>query len=440
MLDIKSNRTKIRRGRLRGKVLRRLFLSVFLSLLVFAIGRVAIYIIMDEGAESEAIAEQIAEGISDEVTRIEDIGKWSGWDKLDSVFVVNVYDDNFDIVYSTSPVKTFPALWITAESHIEELDVYISVSTYAGPKSQMYTEIFRILSWGMFFVFFSIFFRKIEKYTYKISDGISILAGGEMNHKVPIEGRDELSMIASNINGMAQALQNRTKQKEKSDRERDEVITNLAHDIRTPITVLEGYLTMLLNDDNLPKEKRMEYLDISLNKCNELSHRADNIFEYVRLNNKKEQLNQAYVDARQYITEKFEETAMILTREGFAFSVNINLHENINILIDKKITQRVFDNLLSNIIKYADSDYTIIMKAESDGNEVVVSFKNKSKDSITMETERLFERTVSGDESRNAKSEGLGLSICKLIMEMQGGKINAYEKDDFIEFTLKFLN
>lgn len=131
---------------------------------------------------------------------------------------------------------------------------------------------------------------------------------------------------------------------------------------------------------------------------------------------------------------------MILTREGFDFSVNINIDDNRNILIDKKITQRVFDNLLSNIIKYADSDYTIIMKAESDGNEVAVSFKNKSKDSITIETERLFERTVSGDESRNAKSEGLGLSICKLIMEMQGGKINAYEKDDFIEFTLKFLN
>lgn len=255
MLVIKSSRTKIRRGRLRGKVLIRLFLSVFLSLLVFVIGRVAIFIILDEGAEAEAVAKEIAEGITDEIAQVENIGNWSGWDELDSIFVVNVYDDNLDIVYSTSLGKTFPALWITAESDIEELDVYISVSTYAGPTSQMYTEIFRILSWGMFFVFFSIFFRKIEKYTYKISDGISILAGGEMNHRVPIEGRDELAMIASNINGMAQALQNRTEQKEKSDRERDEVITNLAHDIRTPITVLEGYLSMLLNDENLPKEK-----------------------------------------------------------------------------------------------------------------------------------------------------------------------------------------
>lgn len=398
------------------------------------------FFILDEGAEAEAIAEQIAKDLPEEITELEDMGDWSGWSELDSDFAADIYDNNMNLVYSTNSNKLFSTLWITAEREIEELDVVISVSTFSGPRSQMYTEIVRLLSWGLFFIFFSIFFRKIERYTYKISDGISILAGGEMNHRVPIQGRDELAMIAGNINGMAEALQNRTEQKQKSDRERDEVITNLAHDIRTPITVLEGYLSMLLNDETLSKDKRMEYLGISLNKCNELNHRANNIFEYVRLNNKKEQLNPVYVDARQYITEKFEETAMILSREGFEFSVDISLDDDRRMLIDKNITQRVFDNLLSNIIKYADSEYIVDMKTVSNDDGVIVSFKNKSKDRISMETERLFERTVSGDESRNAKSEGLGLAICKLIMEMQDGEISAREEDGFIEFTLQFLN
>lgn len=409
-------------------------------MIFLAIGTIIIYITTSDALEAEEFADYVVEDVPKEIDEINDIAKWSGWEKMNTDWRVDVYDSDGGLIYTNGKYMMMSTFWMNSERDIKSLGAHVVINAITSAKTEAYMEIFRFVDWVFFIFIFSLLFRKIEKYTYEISDGISILAGGEMKHRIPLKGKNELAMIASNINSMAEALEERTTQKERSDNERDDVITNLAHDIRTPITVLEGYLSMLINDEGLSKEKQKEYLSISLNKCNELTSRADNIFEYVRLNNKREKLEFTVVSARKYIMEKFEEMTMILTREGFEFQVDIALHENHDIKIDKAVTQRVFDNLLSNIIKYASESYPVGLKAYTDENNIVVKLRNKSKDKINIESERLFERTVSGDVSRNGKSEGLGLAICKLVMEMQNGKIDVEIEDEYIEFSLYFLD
>jgi|GEM_PF-6864554 len=425
--------------RLRSQIIRRMFFALFLTTIMMIAGGALIYVFTTDAEEAIEFTDYAVENIPEDIHDIRDIGDWSGWENMNPEWKIIVFDEEGGVAYSNDKYVIMKSIWITTERDLEELGATLVVKSITGKNTTVYMDILRIVGWFAFFGIFALLFRKIEKYTYEIADGISILAGGEMRHEIPIRGKNELTMIASNINGMAEALHERMEEKRRSDKERDDLITNLAHDVRTPITILEGYLSILIKNENISKEKQKEYLEISLNKCHELSRRADNIFEYVRLNNKREELDYSLTYAKSYITNQFEEMSMILASEGFKFDVDIKLDQDNNIKIDTAITQRVFDNLLSNIIKYADADSPVYLKAYIQNDDVVVAIKNKSKSRITIEPERLFHRTVSGDLSRNGKSEGLGLSICKLIMEMQGGKIDVDLYGNDIEFSLYFL-
>ena len=438
MLAIKLIRKKVERHRLRKQIIRKLVLSFLIAFLVKVIGTFLIYLLTSDVVDAARFAEYASKNISEEIDSIENVESWSGWSEINPVWKVTIVDENNSIVFQNNDFFSGFTFWIPINMDIENLSGQIIVSYVPSEQTQIYSDVFSILDWFLFFVVFTSMFRRTEKYTYQIADGISILAGGEMRHRIPIENNNELTMIASNINEMAAALSSQMEEKHRSDIERDALITNLAHDIRTPITILEGYLSMLIKDEDISEDKRKEYLEISLNKCRELSGRADNIFEYVRLNNKREHLSYSEVPAKSYIVNQLEEMSMILSGEGFTCDAEINIDKKDRIKIDRQITQRVFDNILSNIIKYADSSKNVFFKAFSDEDSVVICFKNKSRDIIAIEPERLFERTVSGDLSRNSKSEGLGLAICKLIMEMQNGKIKAEIADDEIEFSLNF--
>ncbi|MEX1378382.1 MAG: HAMP domain-containing sensor histidine kinase [Eubacteriales bacterium] len=427
------------RHRLRKQIIKILTISFLIVFTIKMAGTFIIYLLTSDVVEAANFAEYASKNISEEITDIQDAKNWSGWSKQNPVWKVTIVDENSSIVYQNNDYFSSINFWIPIKMDIENLNGEIILSYVPGENTQIYSDILSIVDWLLFFIIFTLMFKRIENYTYEIADGISILAGGEMRHRIPIKSSNELTMIASNINEMASALSSQMEAKNRSDRERDALITNLAHDIRTPITILEGYLSMMINDNDISEHKRKEYLEISLNKCNELSSRADNIFEYVRLNNKREQLSYSEVKAKSYVLNQLEEMSMILSREGFGVEADIKIDQNDRIKVDTQITQRVFDNILSNIIKYADSSKNVLFKAYSEEHSVVICFKNKSKDIISMEPERLFERTVSGDLSRNGKSEGLGLAICKLIMEMQNGKIKAEIIDGDIEFSIYFL-
>lgn len=437
------------KGRLRIHILRILFISVvvtavFSTVIMFIINSLINNsdqtMIKQAFSDMENFVGMLDEEIPSEIDDINKINQWSGWQKIDHKWIIEVYNSEDELVYAkgTRNIRFRPtASMVRALNKFD--GAYIMVMISVRSQESIIQAVTMLLSFVMFVTLFTIQFRRIEKYTYEIADGISILAGGEMNYRIPIRGKNELSMLATHINDLASALSKQMQEKRKSDIARDDLITNLAHDIRTPITVLEGYLSILLSEDKITKPQRHEYTHISLKKCIELSNRANSIFEFVRLNSEKEQLTTKFTNAKAYIEQRFEEMAMVLSSEASKCEVNVCINSSLEINIDQVKMQRVFDNLLSNIIKYADKSQPIVLKANVRATHIVVSIKNKCLEPLDMEPERLFERMVSGDKSRQGKSAGLGLSICKVIMNMHGGDIKAAISGDSIEFLLYFL-
>lgn len=443
------SKLRLGKGRLRFQILKILIISFLVSTTFLVLGLLVInyWVIGNDQTVAEQLlkrlhtfADEASEQISKDIDDINQIQFWNGWDNVNHSWVVEVYDSENKLIYARGTRNIRFNSVISVSKPLENFeDANIVVTAGTSQQRMLFQVLSMLLSMGVFVVMFTLQFRKIEKYTYDIADGISIFAGGELNYEIPVKGRNELAMLASNINEMAGSLKHQREKKLKSDLARADLITNLAHDIRTPITVLEGYLCMLISDKHMPAEKRNEYINISLNKCRELSDRASNIFEFARLSSESEKLKIDIVNAKSFITERFEEMSMVLGSESFECTAYVRISDIQTFKIDKSKMQRVFDNLLSNILKYADNSAPVEMSASIRSSNIIVSIKNKMNHTIAMKPEHLFERMVSGDKSRKNKSAGLGLSICKVIMNIHGGDIKADISGDNITFTLKFL-
>jgi len=438
-----------KRVRLRSQILRMLVLSFVVSTAVLTMALLIInYAVIGNEQEMShlmfervyAFAEDVSQDISEEIDDVNRVHQWEGWDDIPPMWVVQVYNGEDELVYERNTANLRFNSIISVACPIEGMHGAVLI-IIAGTEQQrtLFQAMSMLLGMAVFVTLFSIQFRRMERYTYEIADGIGILAGGELDYQIPIRGRNELAMLAAHINEMASSLKQQIEEKQKSDAARDELITNVAHDIRTPITVLEGYLSMLIAEQDMAESKRREYIRISLDKCRELSDRANNIFDFVRLNSNSEQLKTERVKARGYIAQRFEEMAMVLSGESIPCVADVHISHAQTFDIDKGKIQRVFDNLLSNILKYAADMKPVDMCAEVHGSYIAVSIRNEMRESLDIDTERLFDRMVSGDKSRSGKSAGLGLSICKVIMTMHGGSISASVSDRTITFSLQFL-
>ncbi len=438
MSDIKSN--KKRKGGLRRQVLK----SILAALLVaMAFTGICGVIISLSFADSEnSLSQRMIERAGAIFREYNDTGTitdgGSDEDSEENVGVpwnIEIIDPDGNIVYAKKPIGNFPTDIIISNPIDGVPGGQVVISASLGQTRSMYFLVALALGMIVFSVVFSLMFRKIERYTYEIADGIDVLAGGDLDCEIPVRGSTELSMLSANINAMAATLKQRSEEKLCSDKARDDLIVNVAHDFRTPITVLEGYLGLLAKDADCTS--RDEYINISLEKCKELDARANAIFEFVRLNGEAE-LNKNAVTAASYFSEKFEEIAMVLGQEQVHCDVCNLINPAIKIYIDKDKTGRVFDNLLSNILKYADFSQTVTMNAEMHGDFAVVKITNGTERAIPLDETTMFERMVSGDKSRSSGSAGLGLSICKVIMLKHKGEISAEITGNTITFTLRF--
>ncbi|QZY53855.1 sensor histidine kinase [Crassaminicella profunda] len=280
--------------------------------------------------------------------------------------------------------------------------------------------------------------RKVQ-YIQEISEGLIEISKGNLDFRIVKKGEDELGLLAQNINHMSESLEKKIEEERRAEATKNELITNVSHDLRTPLTSIIGYLGLIKEKRYKDEQDLEEYTRIAFHKSEKLKILIDDLFEYTKVANKGIELNKIYVNLNEFLDQLIEEFVPIFEENNLELEKEI-VEEKLNILIDPDKTVRVFENLLMNAVKYSFKPGKIKISIYKDDYHGVVCIENKGKTIPKDEISYLFERFYKGDKSRTSEDEGtgLGLAIAKSIVEIQGGNIWATCEEENIRFFVSF--
>ncbi|MFJ2043545.1 sensor histidine kinase [Paenibacillus taichungensis] len=254
-----------------------------------------------------------------------------------------------------------------------------------------------------------------------IINGSKEIAKGNIQNSIQDNGNDSLSELAGYINNMKAGYQSALEHQMKSERLKTELITNVSHDLKTPLTSIINYVD-LLKKENHPSETTRAYIETLERKALRLKLLIEDLFDISKMASGTIELDMEYVDVATLLTQAIAESnthmgqASLEMRERIAkFPIHANLDGN-------KIW-RVFENLISNAQKYSLPGTRIYIYLDETDDLVRFKIQNTSAYEIDFDAEELFERFKRADESRQTEGSGLGLAIVKSIVELHGGKI-----------------
>ena len=276
------------------------------------------------------------------------------------------------------------------------------------------------------------------KYLDEIAIGLKIIASGNLNYRIEERGTDEIKNIAYNINYMAKEIGEKINIERDAEKTKTDLITNVSHDLRTPLTSVMGYIGLVIQKRYKDENEMNEYLNIASNKAERLKVLIDDLFEYTKYNNNGITLNKSQVNLSEFLSQLIEELMPILDENNLSVYKKFECEKAI-VQIDPIKMLRVFENLLTNAIKYAYKPGEVVIALYEKENKAVVVFRNKGDHLSKEKTDKLFDRFYRVDESRNTSTggAGLGLAISKNIVELHGGKIWADSVGNNISFYVE---
>ncbi|MBW3492145.1 HAMP domain-containing sensor histidine kinase [Bacillus sp. FDAARGOS_1420] len=274
----------------------------------------------------------------------------------------------------------------------------------------------------MFFFFLT---RPYLKYFDEISNGIHHLANGDFTNQVSVSSNDEFGYIAGEINVASEKLKEAVERGDFAESSKDQLIVNLAHDLRTPLTSVLGYLDLILKDENLTKEQIKHFSTIAFTKSERLESLIDELFEITRMNYGMLQIEKRSIDISELLIQLDEELYPLLEKKGLEARLNMDSYLPIN--GDGKLLARVFENLLTNAIRYGYDGKFVDVNGYIESEEIVVQIINYGDSIPEEDLPYLFDMFYTGDKARSEQQggTGLGLFIAKNIIEQHDGTISA---------------
>lgn len=222
----------------------------------------------------------------------------------------------------------------------------------------------------------------------------------------------------------------------KSQKMKTELITNVSHDLKTPLTAITTYIE-LLEDENITPEQRTEYLDVLKRKSARLKFLIEDLFEVSKATSGNITLNLVDVDICNLMRQVYLEYEDRVEEADLVFRFQMP-EEKTLLKLDSQKTYRIFENLYTNIIKYAMPHTRVYVKAEKAESGIIIELKNMSAEELNIPAEDLTDRFVRGDSSRNTEGSGLGLAIAKSFVEVQGGKMEVEIDGDLFKVKIKW--
>ena len=290
---------------------------------------------------------------------------------------------------------------------------------------------------AIFSAVFMLLQEKTIRYICRISDTIEKISEGDLNIKVEVVGDDELSGMAENLNKMAAELRDLMDREREAERTKNELITNVAHDLRTPLTSIIGYLELLSGKTSLPPQMQEKYINIAYTKAKRLEKLIEDLFGFTKLNYGKISMKVDKLDIVKLLSQLLEEFYPSFADKNLSYELQSNVPAQI-ITADGNLLARLFDNLINNAIKYGADGKRVVVKIHAEEETVTVSVINYGYVIPPDELPLIFNKFYRVEHSRSSSTggTGLGLAIAKNIVDMHGGTINVSSGVDGMVFTI----
>ena len=271
----------------------------------------------------------------------------------------------------------------------------------------------------------------------KVREAVKSIYEGNTNIRLnETEMKGVLKELTIYINDIAGGLSNAINQSLKSERLKTELITNVSHDIKTPLTSIINYVD-LLKKEKMPNEKCTEYLMILENKSQRLKKLTEDLIEASKASSGNIKLNIERINVNELVKQISGEFEDRFKAKGLEEILTLP-EEEIFINADGRYMYRVLENIYSNAAKYALENTRVYMDIIPKQKTVVIQMKNVSKEKLNISVDELMQRFVRGEASRNTEGSGLGLSIANSLTELQGGKFHIYLDGDLFKVTIGF--
>ncbi|WP_088186839.1 HAMP domain-containing sensor histidine kinase [Desulfosporosinus sp. FKA] len=374
-----------------------------------------------DNQRKEAIS-QFRSYVSDKHLTINDKDKIASWVRNEKYVSLYIYKDNkpvyaFDIANDGD--GDYPKSPILAEKSLYDI-------VFADTKAQMYMESFfqykyydmiSFINVGISFLGFIIlmlfFIKRKTSYIVSLENEIKILEGGNLTYQITMKGNDELSSLAQSINEMRKSFIEKLDSENMARLANSDLVTAMSHDLRTPLTALVGYLDIIEYKKYKTDENLRQYIHNSREKAYQIKDLSDKLFEYfIVFNTDENDLEMESFDGIQLIEQLIEEQVIILQNNGFDFELNLCCTP-FYIEVSLISIRRVFDNIFSNIMKYADKSRPVKLESYIRNRLLFLSFENKINNTL-----------------KTANSTGIGMKTCEKIIEKHKGKVSFIRTED----------
>lgn len=311
---------------------------------------------------------------------------------------------------------------------IDSVSYYRSIETF----NKLYYNgtVYIVVATLAIIIFLILLYKEIKSmtsYINVISDSSEKLFDGSEEY---IDLPPEMKELEVKLNHFRSKSIKNKKSAEENEKKKDELIVYLAHDIKTPLTVVIGYLSLLDEIDDMPLEQRKKYIELALNKSYRLEELINELFDIARFNSEKIILEKEELNINMMLEQVIEDFYPIL--KELNKNINFTSDNNITIYADSDKLSRVFNNLIKNAINYSKENTNIDIKVKKKDKEIKVEIINQGKMIPKDKLDKIFENFYRLDTSRTSKTggSGLGLAISKQIVELHNGKIEVTSNKD----------
>lgn len=407
-------------------------ISVFIFLLIQIIGGDLLDKYFDKTSflanQKKQVISEFQTYVSDNNLAVTDHDKIESWARKNKYVNLYIYKDN-DIIYASNMNNELTNYEQYKESPIFPSNTLIDIS-FTDTDAKIHVECFFEYKYYYILIFFGVavsfvcfiililfFINKKITYIGLLENEIKILEGGDLTYNITIDSNDELSSLAQSINDMRKSFIERLESENEARLANSELITSLSHDLRTPLTALVGYLDIIEYKKYKTEENFRQYIHNSREKAYQIKYLSDKLFEYFTVFNTHDDLELEIFNGNELLEQLIQEQIFMLENKGFLFnfdSCNTPFFLEVNLIS----IQRVFDNIFSNLSKYADKSKVIEVKYNVKNAKLFVTFENQI------------------NNLKSLDSTGIGLKTCKKIMDIHNGEFDIKRTENIFLITI----